>query len=94
MQLLSPSFVKGTHVVNIITMGGVQGSVKFPGLSAYCSSKAALANLTELLAVEWESLGIKVNALAIGRGANRNVEGSLSRLPGAPHSSADGRLYR
>ena len=41
---------KTCHIVNIGSMGGVQGSVKFPGLSIYSSSKAALANLTECLA--------------------------------------------
>lgn len=66
LQLLSPSFVKGTHVVNIVTMGSVQGTAQFPGLAAYSSGKAALANLTEALAAEWKGQGIKVNALALG----------------------------
>ncbi|HPD64834.1 MAG TPA: SDR family oxidoreductase [Bacteroidia bacterium] len=54
------------HIVNISSMGGFQGSVKFKGLSAYASSKAALANLTELLAVELEDTNIRVNCLALG----------------------------
>ena len=33
------------HVLNITSMGGVQGSAKFPGLSAYSSSKGALVIL-------------------------------------------------
>lgn len=54
------------HIVNISSMGGVQGSAKFKGLSAYSSSKAAVINLTECLAEELSSLGIAVNCLALG----------------------------
>ena len=54
------------HIVNISSMGGFQGSMKFPGLSAYAASKAALANLTEVLAAEFEEKNIAVNCLAIG----------------------------
>jgi len=56
----------GAHIVNIGSMGGVQGSAKFPGLSAYSSSKAALANLSELLAEELKDRKIAVNCLALG----------------------------
>jgi len=54
------------HVVNISSMGGFQGSAKFPGLAAYSASKAAIANLTECLAEEWKEEGIAVNCLALG----------------------------
>lgn len=53
-------------VINVTTMGAVQGSAKFPGLSAYSASKGALAILTECLAEEFKSMNIKVNALAFG----------------------------
>lgn len=56
----------GASVVNITSMGAVQGSAKFPGLSAYSSSKGALATLTECLAEELKELNIRVNALAFG----------------------------
>ena len=55
-----------THVVNIGSMGGVQGSVKFPGLSIYSASKAALATLTECLAVEYQDKNVFFNYLALG----------------------------
>ena len=55
-----------THIVNISSMGGFQGSIKFAGLSAYSSSKAALANLTEVLAEEYKDTNIKINCLALG----------------------------
>ncbi len=54
------------HIVNITSMGGFQGSSKFPGLSAYSAGKAALGNLTECLAEELKDDGIAVNALALG----------------------------
>jgi 3-oxoacyl-[acyl-carrier protein] reductase len=54
------------HIVNISSMGGFQGSAKFAGLSAYSSSKAAIAGLTECLAEELKEKNISVNCLAIG----------------------------
>jgi short-subunit dehydrogenase len=64
-QLL-PNFKEGSHVVNISSIGGVQGSMKFPGLAAYSSSKGALLTLTEMLAEEYKEQGISFNALALG----------------------------
>ena len=55
-----------SHVVTISSMGGFQGSAKFAGLSAYSSSKAAVASLTECLAEEFKEKNIAVNCLAIG----------------------------
>ncbi|MCF6213617.1 MAG: SDR family oxidoreductase [Flavobacteriaceae bacterium] len=66
IQIAMPFFTKGSHVVNISSIGGVRGSVKFPGLAAYSSSKGALINLTELLAEEYKNTGISFNALALG----------------------------
>ena len=63
------SFMGGkspTHVVNIGSMGGMQGSVKFPGLSLYSASKGALAVLTECLAEEFNGENIFINYLALG----------------------------
>jgi NAD(P)-dependent dehydrogenase (short-subunit alcohol dehydrogenase family) len=67
-QQLLPILGKETksHVVNISSIGGFQGSVKFPGLSAYSSSKAAIVGLTECLAEELKDKNISVNCLAIG----------------------------
>lgn len=56
----------GAHILNISSMGGVQGSSKFPGLSAYSASKAAVINMTECLAEELKEDHIKVNCLALG----------------------------
>lgn len=65
-QVVLPFMKSGAHVVNISSMGGVQGSVKFPGLAAYSSSKGALLTLTELLAEEYRDRNISFNALALG----------------------------
>ena len=54
------------HVVTISSMGGVQGSMKFAGLSAYSSSKGAVITLTELLAEEHKETGPSFNVLALG----------------------------
>jgi len=61
-----PFMKKDGHVVTISSMGGVQGSVKFPGLSAYSSSKGAVITLTELLAEEYKETGPSFNVLALG----------------------------
>lgn len=61
-----PFLQKGSHVVTISSMGGIQGSVKFAGLSAYSSSKGAVITLSELLAEEYREQGIAFNVLALG----------------------------
>ena len=66
IRLIFPMMTPKGHVVNISSMGGVQGTTKFPGLSAYSSSKAGLIILTELLAEEFKESGPAFNALALG----------------------------
>ena len=66
IQKLLPFIPASGHVVNISSMGGVQGSMKFGGLSAYSSSKGALITLTELLAEEYKENGPSFNVLALG----------------------------
>lgn len=61
-----PYLQKGSHVVSISSMGGIQGSMKFAGLSAYSSSKGAVITLSELLAEEYREQGIAFNVLALG----------------------------
>jgi NAD(P)-dependent dehydrogenase (short-subunit alcohol dehydrogenase family) len=65
-RIIIPFMKKESHVVTISSMGGVQGSMKFPGLAAYSSSKAAVITLTELLAEEYKSTGPSFNVLALG----------------------------
>ena len=67
----------GSHIVNIGSMGGFQGSVKFPGLSAYSASKSALHTLTECLAFELAETGIKINCLALGSAQTEMLEAAF-----------------
>jgi NAD(P)-dependent dehydrogenase (short-subunit alcohol dehydrogenase family) len=61
-----PFMPKDGHVITISSMGGIQGSMKFPGLSAYSSSKGAVITLSELLAEEYKNSGPQFNVLALG----------------------------
>ena len=63
---LLPLLSTDSHILNISSMGGVNGTAKFPGLAAYSSSKGALGILTELLAEEFKDNGPRCNALALG----------------------------
>ncbi|NCD40465.1 MAG: SDR family oxidoreductase [Bacteroidia bacterium] len=65
-KMLLPRMPSGAQIINISSMGGFQGSEKFPGLGLYSSTKGALAVLTEAMATEWKSLGITVNCLCLG----------------------------
>jgi len=65
-RICLPFLQNGSHVVNISSMGGIQGSIKFPGLAAYSSSKGAVITLSELLAEEYKEKGISFNVLALG----------------------------
>jgi NAD(P)-dependent dehydrogenase (short-subunit alcohol dehydrogenase family) len=65
-RICLPYLQKGSHVVTISSMGGIQGSLKFAGLAAYSSSKGAVITLSELLAEEYKEQGIAFNVLALG----------------------------
>lgn len=83
-----PYLQKGSHVVTISSMGGIQGSMKFAGLSAYSSSKGAVITLSELLAEEYKERGISFNVLALG---SVNTEMLQEAFPGyqAPLSATE-----
>lgn len=66
IKLVVPLMPAGSHIVNISSMGGFQGSSKYRGLAVYSASKAALSCLSECLAVELNESGISVNCLALG----------------------------
>ena len=79
---------KGAHVVNISSMGGFQGTMKFAGLAAYSTSKAALCSFTELFAEEYKDTHIKMNCLCLGAAQTEMLEAAF---PGyqAPVSAAE-----
>ncbi|GAB5475751.1 MAG: SDR family oxidoreductase [Maribacter sp.] len=91
-QAVLPKMPRTGHVVTISSMGGVQGSVKFPGLSAYSSSKAAVITLTELWAEEFKASGPSFNVLALGAVQTEMLE---EAFPGyqAPISALDMARY-
>ncbi|WP_340066142.1 SDR family oxidoreductase [Ascidiimonas aurantiaca] len=92
MRMALPFMPADGHVVNISSMGGVQGSAKFPGLSAYSSSKGALITLSELLAEEYKETGPAFNVLALGAVQTEMLE---EAFPGykAPVSATEMASY-
>ncbi|WP_373516312.1 SDR family NAD(P)-dependent oxidoreductase [Pricia sp.] len=91
-KTILPKMSKGGHVLTISSMGGVQGSMKFPGLSAYSSSKAAVITLTELWAEEFKETGPSFNVLALGAVQTEMLE---EAFPGyeAPTSASEMAEY-
>ena len=91
-QLLVPLFSTNAHIVNISSVGGIQGSVKFAGLTAYSSSKAALLSLTECLAEEYKETDWAFNCLALGAVQTEMLE---EAFPGyqAPTSAIEMASY-
>lgn len=65
------------HIVNISSMGGFQGTMKFAGLAAYSTSKAALCSFTELFAEEFKDSHIKMNCLCLGAAQTEMLEAAF-----------------
>jgi len=80
------------HVVNISSMGGLQGSLKFPGLSSYSASKSALATLTECLAAEFKDSNIAFNCIAPGSVQTEMLQEAFPSY-NAKMSAADFAVY-
>jgi len=57
-------------IINIASMLSFQGGIR---VASYTASKSAIAGLTRLLANEWASKGINVNAIAPGYVATNNT---------------------
>lgn len=79
VQASLPYLSETTHIVNISSMGGFQGSVKFSGLSAYSTSKAALCSFTELFSEEYKDTNLSMNCLCLG---SANTEMLNDAFPG------------
>ena len=91
VQAVLPKMKEG-HIVNISSVGGYQGSVKFPGLTAYSTSKAALCSFTELFAEEHKETTIAMNCLCLGAAQTEMLE---EAFPGyqAPVSASEMAEY-
>jgi 2-deoxy-D-gluconate 3-dehydrogenase len=61
---------RGGKIVNIASMLSFQGGIR---VASYTASKSGIAGLTRLLANEWASRGINVNAIAPGYVATHNT---------------------
>lgn len=61
---------KGGKIINIASMLSFQGGIRVP---SYTASKSGVAGLTKLMACEWASKGINVNAIAPGYMATNNT---------------------
>ncbi len=91
-RVVLPFMSAGSHVVTVSSMGGVQGSMKFPGLAAYSSSKGAVITWSELLAEEYKEQNIAFNVLALGAVQTEMLE---EAFPGfqAPNSADEMASY-
>ncbi|HEX9466108.1 MAG TPA: SDR family oxidoreductase [Alphaproteobacteria bacterium] len=65
-QQMGRHLIAGQRPGCVITIASAHGVVGFPGRSAYGISKAALIQMTRMLAIEWAEHGIRVNAIAPG----------------------------
>ncbi len=91
-QLVAPHMAKngGGSIINVITVGAF---IYSPAMSAYTAGKAALRNLTKVMAAEWASQGIRVNALAPGSFMTDMMKGA-AQLPGFLEGSANLSLQK
>lgn len=92
IQLLLNKMDGGSHIVNVTTMGAVQGTVKFPGLATYSSSKAGIITLTELLAEEFDENQPKINCVALGAVQTEMLEEAFPSYK-APLTAAEMAAY-
>ena len=74
IKTLFEFFSTDAHIVNISSIGGLIGSLKFKGLTAYSSSKAALNVLTEVLSEEYKDSNLTFNSLCLGSVQTKMLE--------------------
>jgi NAD(P)-dependent dehydrogenase (short-subunit alcohol dehydrogenase family) len=71
-RLAVPHLPQGGAIVNIVSIYGV---VAAPDRAGYCASKAGLAMLTRVQALEWAARGVRANAVAPGYVESDEVRG-------------------
>ena len=89
-QRVGAHMIKNGHgsIVNVASMSGVVANKGMLGHGAYCASKAGVISLTQVLATEWATFNVRVNAISP---AYMNTEMmSMSRsMPGVYESHID-----
>jgi NAD(P)-dependent dehydrogenase (short-subunit alcohol dehydrogenase family) len=82
-------------IINLSSLSGVKGVEKFPGLSAYNVSKAGVASLTEILALEGRPYNIRVCAVSPGAVATEMLQQAAPHLKAGmtPEELADVLLF-
>lgn len=64
-QIFAPTMVRAGYG-RIVNLASLSSFVGFAGVAAYSASKAGVASLTKVLAIELASSGVNVNAIAPG----------------------------
>lgn len=77
--------MKRHHGGSIVNIGSISGLVPYAGGGAYAASKAAIAMLTKVLAIEAGPYGVRVNCISPGairhRAADTGDEGTPAQIP-------------
>ncbi|HQR03359.1 MAG: glucose 1-dehydrogenase [Proteobacteria bacterium] len=81
----------GGAIINVISVAGLKPSA---GQGFYAASKSALHALTKVMAAEWASLGVRVNALAPGSFHSDMFDNSAKALPGLEDGAKAANLQK
>ena len=81
----------GGSIINVISVGGLKPPA-YQGF--YAGSKAALHAMTKVMAAEWASMGIRVNAIAPGSFHSDMLDAALKILPGYEEGSRNASLQK
>jgi len=81
----------GGSIINVSSLAAYRGS---PNNAPYSTSKAALNNLTQVMAAEWAGWGIRVNAIAPGPFLTELLAGGDARNPGMIARTAEAVLLK
>jgi len=81
----------GGSIINVVTVGAYEGG---PGIGTYSSSKAALLNLTKVMALEWADGNVRVNAIAPGPFMTDMMEGAAGNMTGFLDATASATLQK
>jgi NAD(P)-dependent dehydrogenase (short-subunit alcohol dehydrogenase family) len=92
-QKIAPQMIAngGGSIINVVTIGAYNGG---PGIGPYSASKAALLNMTRVMAWEWAEQKVRVNAIAPGPFDTDMMRGAEAIIPGFSEGAAAGTLQK